>query len=124
MGAVEDEMTLTQQVSNILAVSRQARNSDKELQILYMQKFGMNLSQKQIDTFREMPSLESIRRVRQKLQEQGEYPADQNIKKERDWRAMRMQQNAPTAKPKTIEYIIEPWKEGEQNETLSLQQTE
>lgn len=105
-------MNIAQQVENILSMSREARNSDKTLQVIYMQKFGMNLTDEQIDTFKRMPPLESIRRVRQKLQEQGKYSADQTVKKSREWKAMRMQQNAPSAKPKTLERIIVPWGEG------------
>ena len=56
-----------------------ARNSDRELIIIYMQKFGMNLTPQQIQKFRDMPSVETIRRVRQKLQEQGKFPADQAV---------------------------------------------
>lgn len=76
-------MKISQQVENILKVSTQARNSDKELIILYMQKFGMELSDKQIKKFREMPSTETIRRVRQQLQEQGKYPASPEVDKAR-----------------------------------------
>lgn len=106
-------MNVTQQVENILSVSRQARNSDKELQIIYMQKSGMQLTPQQIEIFRVMPSLETVRRIRQKLQEGGTYPADQKIKQARDWKAMRVQQNAPSAKPVTLERIILPWGGGQ-----------
>lgn len=111
-------MKVARQVENILSMSREARNSDKALQIIYMQKFGMNLTDEQIETFKTMPSLDTVTRIRRKLQEGGSYEADQKIKRERDWKAMRMQQNAPTAKPKTIERIIVPWKDGEQAELL------
>lgn len=102
-------MNITKQVENILAYSKAARNSDKELQVIYMQKSGMNLTSKQVEVFRDMPSLETLRRIRQKLQEGGQYKADEMIAKERRWKSMRMQQMAPAAKPKTIEQIILPW---------------
>lgn len=72
-------MKVTDQVENILRVSQKARNSDKELMIIYMQKFGMELSEKQIDLFRQMPAFETIRRIRQKLQEEGKYPASKEV---------------------------------------------
>lgn len=98
----------TNLVRKILSYSRAARNSDKELQLLMMDEYGMNLSYEQREIFRQMPSTETIRRIRQKLQEKGEFVSDQNIASERKWRGMRMQQNAPTAKPETIEKIIQP----------------
>lgn len=72
-------MNISERVENILKVSRDARNSDKELLIIYMQKAGMDLSQKQRNIFRDMPSSETIRRIRQKFQEQGKYKADKAV---------------------------------------------
>lgn len=105
-------MSITGDVENILSTSREARNSDKSLQITFMQKAGMGLSEGQIEAFKRMPSLETVRRIRQKLQEKGKYLADQKIKNERHWKALRMQQVSPKAKPKTIEKIIIPWGQG------------
>jgi hypothetical protein len=76
-------MTIKQQVENILRASRQARNSDSELQIIYMQKAGMNLTPEQVETFKSLPSMETIRRIRQKLQEEGKYPADSEVEQAR-----------------------------------------
>lgn len=98
-------MTVTQQVENILAVSRMARNSDTELLIIYLQKAGMNLTPHQVDLFKTLPSTETIRRVRQKIQQSGRYLADQKIANTRKFKAMQMQQNAPIAKPERIEQL-------------------
>lgn len=76
-------MTIKQRVENILRVSRLARNSDTELQIIYMQKSGMNLTPEQIQTFKNLPSMETIRRIRQKLQEEGKFPADAEVEEAR-----------------------------------------
>ena len=76
-------MKIAQQVENILRFVPQTRSSDKELLIIYMQKCGMELTDKQMEVFRDMPSLESIRRVRQKLQEEGKYPASKEIEEHR-----------------------------------------
>lgn len=109
-------MTVAQRVENILRVSQAARNSDRELIIIYMQKLGMELTPKQIEIFRHMPSVETIRRTRQALQEQGKYEADSTIKRERSHKSMVMQQTMPSAKPeqveKTIERIVLPWGQG------------
>lgn len=72
-------LKISEQVENILRVSHAARNSDRELLILYMAKFGMGLTKEQEDKFRKMPSTETIRRTRQALQEQGKYPADKEV---------------------------------------------
>lgn len=72
-------MRIKEQVANILAVSRPARNSDKELLIIYMQKYGLELSEKQIAKFKQMPSAESITRARRLIQMEGKYPADQVV---------------------------------------------
>lgn len=76
-------MTIKQRVEAILKVSRMARNSDTELQIIYMQKSGMNLTEQQQQVFRDLPSMETIRRIRQKLQEEGKYLADAEVEQAR-----------------------------------------
>ena len=101
-------MRVTDKVQNILWTEPKTRSSDKELLIAYMQSEGMDLDYRQIAIFKSMPSTETIRRVRQKIQENGLYQATDTITKERNWRAMRMQQNMPSAKPNTVENIIAP----------------
>ena len=76
-------MKISDKVESILKNSHAARNSDKELLILYMQQFGLELGSKQVDLFRKMPSVETIRRTRQVLQEHGKYPADEKVEEER-----------------------------------------
>ena len=109
-------MNVTQQVENILRAVPITRSSDKELQIVYMQKSGMNLSAAQIDKFRSMTSLETIRRVRQKIQEGGKYPATDLVKNERKFKSLQMQQQAPSFTPDGLEktlngQVILPWGE-------------
>jgi len=100
-------MKVSQVVASILETNRQSRNSDKELQIQFMNRMGMDLSEYQMRTFREMPTLETVRRIRQKYQENGKYLADQKIGKERKFKSMRMQQIAPIAKPEYIQRVLE-----------------
>lgn len=109
-------MTITQQVENILKVSKTSRNSDKELQIIYMQKSGMDLDARQVQKFRDMPSLETLRRVRQKIQESGKYKADQRIEDSRKFKSMQMQQQAPKFTAEGLEktltgQVVLPWGE-------------
>ena len=97
-------MRISRQVENILAASHAARNSDRELLIIYMQKFGMELTDKQIGTFRQMPSVETIRRTRQQLQMQGKYPADKKVDEER---FNKYQQMKHGVKHETPEVLLE-----------------
>jgi hypothetical protein len=76
-------MTIKERVENLLKASVKARNSDIELLILYMQKSGMELSEKQIEIFRKMPSAETITRIRRKLQEEGKYEASDAVNQAR-----------------------------------------
>lgn len=76
-------MKISQRVENIMKVSHAARNSDTALLILYMQKSGMELTPKQIEIFKKLPSMETITRVRRQLQERGMYEADERVNEER-----------------------------------------
>lgn len=87
--------TITERVTNILKHAPAARSSDRELIIIYMQKCGMDLDQRQLRIFRDMPSMETIRRVRQSVQAQGLYPASNTVKAERQRKALVMQQLTP-----------------------------
>lgn len=106
-------MKISEQVSNILKVSSKARNDDRELLILYMAKFGMNLSEEQIATFRKMPSVETIRRTRQQLQERGMYPASPEVDKARFEKHMAMKNMVNAESPENIleqqGYRVLPW---------------
>jgi hypothetical protein len=105
-------MTTKQRVANILAVSRSARCSDKELLIIYMQRSGMNLTDTQKQIFRKL-NMESIRRQRQILQhDEGKYPADQAVDNARFDRFKEIRGNSGS-----VEKVLEnssPWsKQGE-----------
>lgn len=95
-------MTIAQRVENILRASKAARNSDTELQIIYMQKSGMNLSEAQKQKFRELPHMETIRRTRQKLQEQGKYPADEEVNEARFEKYKQVKQNINYDSPEQL----------------------
>lgn len=108
-------MKVTEQVENILRVSSQARNSDRELIIIYMMKFGMNLTKEQIERFRKMPSMETIRRVRQALQSQGKYPASPEVEEKRYQKFKNVRENINYDSPEQLlesqGKIILPWGE-------------
>lgn len=98
-------------VEQVLSTSREARNSDKELLLRVMERFGLYLSDTQKQKFRDMPQFETIRRIRQKLQESGKYLADQVIGKERSFKGLSMQQRNPNVEKieQVIEYKAIPW---------------
>lgn len=97
-------MSVTNQVEAILSHSRLARNSDKELWLIYAQKAGVNLSYEQMQAIRSLPSFETIRRVRQRLQEKGLYAADPQVNEIRynKFKQMRFGEDAETVLERRI----------------------
>lgn len=60
-----------------------------------MQKSGMELSPRQKQVFRDMPSAETITRVRRQLQEQGKYPAEEEVDNGRFDKYQQMKHKTP-----------------------------
>jgi hypothetical protein len=85
-------LKLLEQVESILNHVPSARNSDKELLIVYMQKFGMDLTTEQITVFNSMPAFESITRARRIIQEQGRYQASKEVDEIRHEKYKQMRQ--------------------------------
>lgn len=94
-------------VENKLRYSRECRNSDKELYLAVMEHYGITLSKHEQTIFKEMPSFETIGRLRRKFQEDGQFLADQRVGKARKFKSMQMQQTAPRFKPKHMGNILE-----------------
>lgn len=99
-------MTVAQQVENLLKYVPSTRGSDRELWITYAQKFGVQLTEAQVDKIRQMPSLETLTRVRRKIQEEGRYPAPPKIARERRMKSYEMQQNMPSSNAKRTSDIL------------------
>lgn len=95
-------MRETERIENILKASRQARNSDTELLIIYMQKSGMELTERQQAKFRTLPSFETLTRIRRKLQEQGKYPADKEVEELRYAKYTKTKQAINNEDPETV----------------------
>lgn len=100
-------MRVTPIVKRVLRDKERTRNSDKELLLACWEEMGFYLSESQRAKFREMPSTETIRRIRQKIQQGGEYMAKDKIKHEREIKSQEMQQNSPSAKPERLELLLE-----------------
>ena len=92
-------MTVGQRIEAILGAMPDTRNSDAELWLVYAYKSGLGLSKEQERIFRDMPSFETIRRTRQKLQEQGKYPANDNVRTVRQAKAANVRTNITNAVP-------------------------
>lgn len=93
-------------VEDVLRDRLKARNSDRDLIACVWYKYGLKLTQEQYSKLMEVPSAETIRRIRQKLQEHGKYPADKRVALEREQKSMEMEQNTPTASADTIDNIL------------------
>lgn len=93
-------------IKNILGRDRQARNSDKHLLLKVWEHQGLYLTETQRAKFMDVASAESIRRTRQKLQENGAYPADQVISGHRRFKGAQVQQNIPKTDPEDVENLI------------------
>lgn len=108
-------MTTTERIENILRTSSAARNSDLELWLVYAAKSGLNLSESQVRVLQDMPSMETIRRTRQKFQEQGKYPADEAVNEARYQKFKEVKQEIKYQDPeKLLEaqgYHIKEWGE-------------
>ena len=108
-------MKIQEQVENILKVSRKARNSDKILLLIYMKKAGMELTPAQETKFLELPSFETITRVRRDLQERGIYEASEEIQELRFKKYKEVKQGINYESPEALlekqGYTIREWGE-------------
>lgn len=94
-------------IKNILGTDRQARNSDRHLILKVWERQGLYLLPDQKEKFyHDVASAESIRRTRQKLQEEGKYPADQIIQATRQFKGAQVQQNIPVTDADDVENLI------------------
>lgn len=94
-------------IEGVLRDAPASRSSDRELYILVWEKYGFFMSATQKAKFRELPSSETIRRVRQKLQEQGHYAATDRVRRHRSQKGQEVQQRMPTTKPDKVEPMLE-----------------
>lgn len=91
--------TIKPKVEEILKHSQEARNSDKELILRVWHACGLILDEKQREIYRKIPHAESIRRTRQKFQEEGKYLADKQIIEAREENRKNMVATNPRIRP-------------------------
>lgn len=94
-------------IEGVLRDHPETRSSDRELYIQVWENYGFHMSEGQKAKFRELPSSETIRRVRQKLQEQGHYAATERVKRHRNFKSMEVQQKMPQTRPEKVEPLLE-----------------
>lgn len=76
-------MKIKQKVERGLSVDKKTRDNDKLLMLAVWEIEGFFLSDVQKSKFMEVSSPETIRRMRQKLQEEGKYKASEEVGEER-----------------------------------------
>lgn len=97
---------ISELTEKILQDDPRTRYSDKWLQVQVLNSLGFEMTEKQMEIWRDI-SLESIRRTRAKLQNvDGKYLPDPEIVKERKFRGLTAQQRMPGIKAKHIDRII------------------
>lgn len=99
--------TITSLIEQVLAVKPITRSSDKHLILAVWHLLGLHLTEDQRATFMGLPSSETIRRVRQKLQEQGKFPPVEKVGRERRTRSLQVQQSIPQASPERVEKLVQ-----------------
>lgn len=70
-------------VERVLDLKPEARDNDKLLMLYVWQMQGLHFSKGQIEAFKNASSPESIRRTRQKLQEEGKYLPSEEVEEKR-----------------------------------------
>lgn len=90
-------------VEEVLSFMPNTRDSDQDLILNVWSLQGIEFTIKQREQIRRAASPESIRRTRQKLQEQGKYLGQPKVKQERYLRSLEMQQAMPAHQPVYVE---------------------
>lgn len=79
-------MTTTEIIENILKQNHLARSDDKALLLAYWESQGLTLDYYQRAAFMKMKMPESVRRIRQKIQEKGLYRPEPKAYEKRQYR--------------------------------------
>lgn len=82
-------MNLNRLTEEVLAEYPEARNNDNVLQAIVWQRQGLGLTRKQLMAIKNLSSGESITRERRKLQREGKYQPNPEIKVFREARRVK-----------------------------------
>lgn len=94
-------------VEMVLRDYPETRDSDRKLLVKVWAHCGLYLSEAQAYKFFSIAPPESIRRIRQKIQERGQYKASKRVAKVRELKSQVVQQNAPIAKPERLDNVLQ-----------------
>ena len=97
-------MRTKDKVARVLDQKPEARDNDKLLMLYVWQIEGLNLSESQLKKWKEVSSPESIRRMRQKFQEEGQYLASPEVE-ERRYQMYTETRNAIPTAPAAISWL-------------------
>ena len=93
-------------VEQILSEHPKSRDSDNDLLARVWYAMGLRLTREQYDKLQELPSSDTITRIRRKLQEQGKYKASEGIQKYRRYKHRVIRQNAATSDAQLLERYL------------------
>lgn len=82
------------------------RNNDHDLIIGVYYALGFEMTPEQREKFRNLPTPETVTRLRRKIQEKGEYLPAEAVGKFRRHKSLVVQQNAPTASVERLEDVL------------------
>lgn len=97
-------MRVKDKVERVLSQKPETRDNDKLLMLYVWQIEGLNLSDSQLKKWKEVSSPESIRRMRQKFQEEGEYKASEEVEQKR-YELYEQTRNAIPTAPAAVSWL-------------------
>jgi hypothetical protein len=97
---------VTKVIEDVLATRPETRGNDKKLIVAVYNRLGLHLTEEQLKVFYSLPSTETIRRVRQKLNELGRYMPDGETTAYRQNKATEIRQEI--RQEKTPMFMLEP----------------
>lgn len=97
-------MRVKDKVERILSQKPETRDNDKLLMLYVWQIEGLNLSDSQLKKWKEVSSPESIRRMRQKMQEEGKYRASEEVEQKR-YELYEQTRNAIPTAPQCVSWL-------------------
>lgn len=97
-------MRVKDKVARVLSQKPETRDNDKLLMLYVWQIEGLHLSDSQLEKFKNASSPESIRRMRQKMQEEGQYRASEAVEQKR-YELYEQTRNAISTAPQAVSWL-------------------
>lgn len=99
-------MLVSEIVEKTLSEKPETRSSDKRLFLEIGEHYGFILTIIQRQAFFDMPSFETMRRIRQKIQEQGRHLPTKEVMGHRRFKRWQVQQQIPKTNPNRIDNLL------------------